>query len=84
LLEQYRGIRDAIVGTGGGQLVADALTSVLGTPVPLLGETPMDRQLREGGDTGRLVVLTALTVSARSLDSLPALTNRPALGSTVQ
>jgi ATP-binding protein involved in chromosome partitioning len=52
------GTRDDIFGTGGGQLVADALTAELGSPVPLLGQIPMDRRLREGGDTGRPLVLT--------------------------
>jgi ATP-binding protein involved in chromosome partitioning len=51
------GTRDAIFGAGGGQLVADALTRELGMHVPLLGQVPMERGLREGGDTGHPLVL---------------------------
>jgi ATP-binding protein involved in chromosome partitioning len=51
------GTRDAIFGAGGGQLVADALTRELGMHVPLLGQVPMERGLRAGGDTGHPLVL---------------------------
>ncbi|MCQ4042941.1 Mrp/NBP35 family ATP-binding protein [Streptantibioticus rubrisoli] len=47
-----------VFGTGGGQRVADGLTKVTGTNVPVLGAIPIDVRLREGGDDGRPVVLT--------------------------
>ena len=46
-----------VFGSGGGQTVADALTRTLGTSVPLLGQVPIDVRLREGGDSGRPIVL---------------------------
>jgi ATP-binding protein involved in chromosome partitioning len=46
-----------VFGSGGGQTVADALTRTLGTPVPLLGQVPIDVRLREGGDQGNPIVL---------------------------
>jgi ATP-binding protein involved in chromosome partitioning len=51
------GERNEIFGSGGGRTVADALTKSLGTRVPLLGQVPIDKRLREGGDTGRPLVL---------------------------
>src|SRR5258708_29881486 len=46
-----------VFGSGGGQKVADALSRVTGTTVPLLGQIPIDLRLREGGDDGTPVVL---------------------------
>ncbi|MFL6138534.1 MAG: Mrp/NBP35 family ATP-binding protein [Frankiaceae bacterium] len=46
-----------VFGTGGGQAVADALSTATGAPVPLLASVPIDVRLREGGDTGRPLVL---------------------------
>ncbi|MPZ96530.1 MAG: P-loop NTPase [Propionibacteriales bacterium] len=46
-----------IFGTGGGQQVANTLTQRLGYDVPLLAQVPLDERLREGGDTGRPLVL---------------------------
>jgi ATP-binding protein involved in chromosome partitioning len=46
-----------VFGAGGGQAVADSLTHILGTPVPLLGSVPIDPRVREGGDTGRPIVV---------------------------
>ena len=46
-----------IFGSGGGQKVANVLTSSLGAEVPLLGRIPFDVRLREGGDAGRPLVL---------------------------
>jgi ATP-binding protein involved in chromosome partitioning len=48
-----------VFGSGGGQAVADSLTTLLGVPVPLLGSVPIDPRLREGGDTGVPIVLAA-------------------------
>ncbi len=46
-----------VFGSGGGQTVADALSRVTGTTVPLLGQIPIDLRLREGGDEGVPIVL---------------------------
>jgi ATP-binding protein involved in chromosome partitioning len=50
--------RVELFGSGGGQLVADSLSRSVGAPVPLLGQLPLDVQLREGGDSGTPVVLS--------------------------
>jgi ATP-binding protein involved in chromosome partitioning len=47
-----------VFGSGGGQHVADALTTTLGARVPLLGQVPIDLRLREGGDNGEPLVLS--------------------------
>ncbi|GAB3282805.1 Mrp/NBP35 family ATP-binding protein [Sinomonas notoginsengisoli] len=46
-----------IFGSGGGQRVAARLTEVLGAPVEVLGQVPLDVALREGGDAGLPIVL---------------------------
>jgi ATP-binding protein involved in chromosome partitioning len=46
-----------VFGSGGGQAVASSLSRLLGADVPLLGQIPIDRRLREGGDNGRPLVL---------------------------
>ncbi len=48
-----------LFGSGGGQLVADRLSESLGSEVPLLGSVPLDMHLREAGDDGEPVVLSA-------------------------
>jgi ATP-binding protein involved in chromosome partitioning len=53
------GSRMELFGSGGGQAVADSLAASTGTRVPLLGQIPIDQAVREGGDTGAPVVLTA-------------------------
>jgi len=53
------GTRMGVFGAGGGQTVADALSRTLGAQVPLLGQIPLDAALREGGDTGMPLVLSA-------------------------
>jgi ATP-binding protein involved in chromosome partitioning len=52
------GERVDIFGSGGGQAVADALTRVMGTQVPVLGQIPIDVRLREGGDSGVPLVIS--------------------------
>jgi ATP-binding protein involved in chromosome partitioning len=47
-----------IFGSGGGQRVADGLGRLLGAPIKLLGEIPLDPRLREGGDEGMPLVLS--------------------------
>ncbi len=63
-LEQPDGTRQEIFGSGGGQAVADSLTQTIGASVPLLGQIPLDTRLREGGDSGSPVVLSAPTSPA--------------------
>jgi ATP-binding protein involved in chromosome partitioning len=46
-----------VFGSGGGQAVADALSRITGTNVPLLASVVIDPRLREGGDTGYPLVL---------------------------
>lgn len=58
-LEQPDGSRLEVFGSGGGQTVADNLTTAIGADVPLLGQVPLDVTLREAGDGGTPVVLTA-------------------------
>ena len=47
-----------LFGIGGGSIVAQTISSVLGTDVPLLGQIPFDVALREGGDSGSPLVLS--------------------------
>ena len=76
-LEQPDGSRLELFGSGGGQTVADNLSRITGGDVPLLGQVPLDVRLREAGDAGTPVVLSApdspaaqaLQAVARSLAS---------------
>ena len=45
-----------LFGSGGGQRVANTLSSRFGYDVPLLGRIPIEESLREGGDAGKPVV----------------------------
>jgi ATP-binding protein involved in chromosome partitioning len=58
-LELPDGSRMELFGSGGGQAVADSLAASTGTRVPLLGQIPIDQRVREGGDEGSPVVLSA-------------------------
>jgi ATP-binding protein involved in chromosome partitioning len=58
-LEQPDGSRLEVFGSGGGQQVADNLARATGTSVPLLGQVPLDLSLREAGDGGTPVTLSA-------------------------
>ena len=58
-MELPDGSRMDVFGTGGGQTVADSLTRILGAKVPLLGQVPLEPQVRECGDVGTPVVLAA-------------------------
>jgi ATP-binding protein involved in chromosome partitioning len=65
--------RVEVFGSGGGQQVADGLTTALGAPVPLLGKIPIDLRLRESGDNGRPLVLEDPTSPAAvELDAIAA------------
>ncbi len=46
-----------LFGVGGGSLAAERLSQEMETKIPLLGRVPFDVRLREGGDTGRPLVL---------------------------
>jgi ATP-binding protein involved in chromosome partitioning len=58
-LELEGGQRMEIFGSGGGAAVSESLTRLVGAPVPLLGQIPLDPQVRETGDRGVPVVLAA-------------------------
>ena len=47
-----------LFGVGGGDLVAEQLSKVLGTEIPVLGRIPFDPRLREGGDNGQPLVVS--------------------------
>ena len=57
--EQPDGSRVELFGSGGGQAVADSLSTLTGATVPLLGQVPIDQRLREGGDVGTPIVTSA-------------------------
>lgn len=46
-----------LFGFGGGQIVSDVLSREIGANIPLLSKVPFDVRLREGGDSGRPLVL---------------------------
>ena len=48
-----------LFGSGGGVLVAEALTDRFGYDVPLLGQIPFDEALLAGGDRGEPIVASA-------------------------
>ena len=48
-----------VFGSGGGQEVADVLTQRLGYDIGLMGQIPLDPEVRSGGDEGSPVVVTA-------------------------
>lgn len=58
-LEQPDGSRLEIFGAGGGQAVSDSLSKMTGRDVPLLGQIPLDMELRQAGDDGVPIVLSA-------------------------
>jgi ATP-binding protein involved in chromosome partitioning len=51
------GQRMELFGAGGGTAVSESLTRLIGAPVPLLGQIPLDPRLREAGDVGTPLVL---------------------------
>ncbi|WP_327006480.1 Mrp/NBP35 family ATP-binding protein [Dactylosporangium sp. NBC_01737] len=63
-LELPDGQRMEIFGSGGGAQVAESLGRLVGAPVPLLGQIPLDTRLREGGDAGVPLVLSDITAPA--------------------
>jgi ATP-binding protein involved in chromosome partitioning len=72
-LELPDGSRMEVFGAGGGATVAESLTRVVGAPVPLLGQIPLDTRVREAGDAGTPIVLTdAAAPAAQALDAVAA------------
>ncbi len=53
------GSRMDLYGSGGGQAVADRLTQAVGSKVALLGQIPIEQAVRESGDNGMPIVLSA-------------------------
>ncbi|MGF6833955.1 ATP-binding protein involved in chromosome partitioning [Paenarthrobacter sp. TE4293] len=78
-LEMPDGGRMELFGSGGGAILAERLSAAVGSEVPLLGQIPLDIQLREGGDAGKPVVLAAPeTAAAKAMqDVAAALASRP-------
>jgi ATP-binding protein involved in chromosome partitioning len=68
-----------VFGSGGGTAVAESLSRALGAEVPLLGQVPIDKRLREGGDNGSPLVLSDPDAAASKelLKVVDALTGRP-------
>jgi ATP-binding protein involved in chromosome partitioning len=70
-LELPDGSRMELFGSGGGRAVADSLAASTGTNVRLLGQIPLDQAVREGGDDGTPVVLSAPdSAAARALQGV--------------
>ena len=57
-MELPDGSRMEPFGSGGGELVAERLSRSVGAPVELLGQIPLETDLRVGGDTGMPLVLS--------------------------
>ena len=53
------GSHNEIFGEGGGEVVADRLSRITGTKVPLMGQVPLDPALREGGDGGEPIAISS-------------------------
>jgi ATP-binding protein involved in chromosome partitioning len=49
----------SLFGEGGGEETSRRLTQLIGADVPLLGKIPFSPELREGGDAGAPVVISA-------------------------
>ncbi|TVU65400.1 Mrp/NBP35 family ATP-binding protein [Paenarthrobacter nitroguajacolicus] len=73
------GGRMELFGSGGGAILAERLSASVGSDVPLLGQIPLDIRLREGGDSGKPVVLAAPdTAAAKAMEEIAsALAARP-------
>ncbi|GAB3539494.1 Mrp/NBP35 family ATP-binding protein [Arthrobacter tecti] len=77
-LELPGGERMEIFGSGGGEELARRLTATVGYDVGLLGHIPLEPALREGGDSGRPVVLGPSSPAALELKQIAAtLSRRP-------
>jgi ATP-binding protein involved in chromosome partitioning len=58
-LELPSGERMEVFGAGGGAIVAESLSRLVGAAVPLLGRIPLDTRVRESGDAGDPIVLSS-------------------------
>jgi ATP-binding protein involved in chromosome partitioning len=63
----------SLFGEGGGAETSQRLSQLVGAEVPLLGAIPFSPDLREGGDAGAPVVISApMSPSARAIDEIVA------------
>jgi ATP-binding protein involved in chromosome partitioning len=70
-LELPSGERMEVFGAGGGAAVAASLSGLVGAPVPLLGQVPLDPEVRRSGDDGVPLVLSAPdTPAAKALTAV--------------
>lgn len=70
-LELPDGSRMEVFGSGGGETVADSLSTTIGARVPLLGQIPLDTRVREAGDEGTPIVLAEPDApAAKALDGV--------------
>ncbi|GAA1599360.1 Mrp/NBP35 family ATP-binding protein [Actinoplanes couchii] len=70
-LELPDGSRMEVFGSGGGETVADSLSTTIGARVPLLGQIPLDTRVREAGDGGTPIVLAEPDApAAKALDGV--------------
>ncbi|HWS37067.1 MAG TPA: Mrp/NBP35 family ATP-binding protein [Actinoplanes sp.] len=70
-LELPDGSRMEVFGSGGGETVADSLSTTIGARVPLLGQIPLDTRVREAGDEGTPIVLADPDApAAKALDGV--------------
>lgn len=84
-MEMPDGSRVEVFGSGGGDAVASRLGELLRLPVAVLGRVPLDVRVREGGDAGVPLVLSApdapaaraLREVARGLSGPRGLAGRP-------
>jgi ATP-binding protein involved in chromosome partitioning len=61
----------ALFGSGGGEETSRRLTLLVGGEVPLMGKVPFNADLREGGDEGSPVVISApKSASARAISEI--------------
>ncbi|MDO5032013.1 Mrp/NBP35 family ATP-binding protein [Corynebacterium sp.] len=76
-----------IFGSGGGKVVAQRLSTILGYDVPLLAEIPLDPALRAGGDAGEPILNAApespATTALKSLADKLAIRKDSLVGKTL-
>ena len=61
----------ALFGSGGGEETSRRLTTLVGGEVPLMGKVPFNVDLREGGDQGAPVVISAPdSASAKAISEI--------------
>ncbi len=66
-LEGPGGSRMEIFGTGGGETVARRLAGILGYPVPLLAQIPLEIAYREASDNGEPIVGSEAAANGKSV-----------------